>query len=145
MDKILFDYSDFIIVYIDDMLICSNNEKDHENHLNIFITLRKKHGIVLSEKKVDIKKKEIEFLGMIIDSKGIKLQSHITEKIKDFFDELRTKEMIHKFLGCLNYSSDFIKDLAKEIQKLLTKKKQTWWSEKHTIIVKRVKKICYDL
>ena len=55
---------------------------------------------------------------MIIDSKGIKLQSHITEKIKDFHNELRTKEMIHKFLGCLNYSSYFIKDLAKERHEL---------------------------
>ena len=127
MDKIFSDYSSFIIVYIDDMLICSDNEKDHEKHLDI-ITLCKEHGIILSEKKVEIKKKEIEFLGMIIDSKGIKLQSHIAEKIKDFPDELRTKEMIQKFLGCLNYSSDFIKDLAKErqeLQKLLTKKNQT--------------------
>ena len=66
---------------------------------------------------------------MIIDSKDIRLQSHIAEKkIKDCLDELRTKEMILKFLGCLNYSSDFIKDLAKErqeLQKLLTKKNQT--------------------
>ena len=58
MDKILFDYSNFIIVYIDVMLICSDNEKDHENHLNIFITLCKEHGIVLSKKEVDIKKKK---------------------------------------------------------------------------------------
>ena len=62
MDKILFDYSAFIIVYIDDMLICSDNEIDHENYLNTFITLCKERGIVLSEKKVYIKKKEIEFL-----------------------------------------------------------------------------------
>ena len=85
---------------------------------------------------------------MIIDSKAIKLQSHIAEKIKDFLDELRTKEMTHKFLGGLNYSSDFIKDLAKkrqELQKLLTKKNQTVWSEKHTRIVKRLKDICSDL
>ena len=73
MDKIFSNYSSFIIVYIDDMLICSNNEKDHERHLNIFKTLSKEHGIVLLEKKVEIKKREIEFLGMIIDSKGIKL------------------------------------------------------------------------
>ena len=59
MDKIFSDYSTIIIVYIDDMLICSENEKDHEKHLNTFITLSKKHGIVLSDKKVDIKKKEI--------------------------------------------------------------------------------------
>ena len=85
---------------------------------------------------------------MIIDFKGIKLQSHIAEKIKDFPDELRTKEMIHKFLGCLNYSSDFIKDLAKErheLQKLLTKKNQTGWNEKHTMIDKRLKNICSNL
>ena len=53
---------------------------------------------------------------MIINSEGIKLQSHIFEKIKDFPDELSTKEMIQKFLGCLNYSSNFIRDLARERQ-----------------------------
>ena len=58
MDKILSDYSNFIIVYIDDILICSSNKKDHENHLNTFITLCKEYGIVISEKKVDIKKKK---------------------------------------------------------------------------------------
>ena len=50
------------------------------------------------------------------------------KKIKDFPNELRTKEMIQIFLGYLNYSSYFIKDLTKEIQelqKLLTKKNQT--------------------
>ena len=66
---------------------------------------------------------------MVIDSKGIRLQSHIYEKIKYFPDELRTKEMIQKNIqGCLNYSVDLIKDLAKErqeLQKLLTKKNQT--------------------
>ena len=55
------------------MLICSDNEKDHENNLNTFIKLCKEHDIVISKKKVDIKKKEIEFLGMIMNSKSIKL------------------------------------------------------------------------
>ena len=56
--------------------------------------------------------------------------------------------MIQKILGCLNYSFDFIKDLAKErheLQKLLTKKNQTGWSEKHTTIVKSLKDIYSDL
>ena len=48
-----------------------------------------------------------------MNSKGIKLQLHITAKIQDFPYELRTMEMIHKILGCLNYSSDFIKELTK--------------------------------
>ena len=67
MDEIFSDYSTFIIVYINDMIICSDNENDHKKkHLNTFITLCKEHGIILSEKKIDIKKKEIEFLGMIM-------------------------------------------------------------------------------
>ena len=41
------------------LLIYSDNEKDHKKHLNIFITLCKEHSIVFSEKKVEIKKKEI--------------------------------------------------------------------------------------
>ena len=57
MDRIFSDYSDFLVVYIDDILICSSNEKGHKNHLNTFITLCKEYGIVLSEKKVTIKKK----------------------------------------------------------------------------------------
>ena len=85
---------------------------------------------------------------MIIDSKGIRIQSHISKNIKDFPDELRTKEMIQKFLECLNYSSDFIKDLATkrhELQKLLTKKHQIGWNEKHTKIIQRLKSICSNL
>ena len=56
MDKIFFDYSTVIIVYIDDILICSENYKDHEKYLNTFITLCKEHDIVFSNKKADIKK-----------------------------------------------------------------------------------------
>ena len=51
MGKIFFEYSNFIIVYIDDILICSDSEKDHEKHLNTFITLYKEYGIILSGKK----------------------------------------------------------------------------------------------
>ena len=36
MDKIFSDYSSFIIVYINDMLICSDNEKDHEKKFEYF-------------------------------------------------------------------------------------------------------------
>ena len=122
MGNIFIEYSNFIIVYINDILICFENEDDHEKHLDIFITLCKASGIILSDKKVDIKKKNRIFRN------GIKLQSHIAEKIKYFPDELKTKEMIQKILECLNYSSNFINDLAKERQKLLkllTKKDQT--------------------
>ena len=56
--------------------------------------------------------------------------------------------MIQKNFGCLNFSSDFIKELAKErqeLQKLLTKKNQIGWNEKHTKIVQRLKIRCANV
>lgn len=37
MDNIFKKFSNFLIVYIDDILICSNNKKEHKNHLLQFI------------------------------------------------------------------------------------------------------------
>ena len=80
MDKIFSDYSSFIIVYIDDMLFCSNNEKDHKKHLNIFITLFKDTWYNPFRKESRNQGKRNTISRHIIDYKGIKLQSHIAEK-----------------------------------------------------------------
>ena len=61
IDKIYSNYSAFIIIYIDDMLICSDNEKYHENHLNIFITLCKEHVQFFQKKQLISRKKKYDF------------------------------------------------------------------------------------
>lgn len=66
-----------MVVYVNDILVCSETYEDHLKHLKIFANECFKHGIILSERKVRIKKKEIEFLGLILDKYGIKLQSYI--------------------------------------------------------------------
>ena len=42
------------------------------------------HGLILSAKKAEIAKNQIEFLGLKIDQKGIEMQPHICEKILIF-------------------------------------------------------------
>ena len=60
-----------IIVYIDDILVFSDNLADDIKHLEAFIQINWKHGILLSEKKSKIFKNKIEYLGYIIDSVGV--------------------------------------------------------------------------
>lgn len=125
MDNIFKNY-DFIFVYIDDVLILSNDINSHIKHLDIFANLCLQNGLALSDKKSKIMQKEIEFLGMEIDGKGIKLQSHILEKISGFPNKLKDKKQVQSFLGILNYASDFIQNLAsfrKPFQELLKKDK----------------------
>jgi hypothetical protein len=62
----IFNDLDFIIVYIEDLLICSRDLKEHAEHLEQFYQKVYKHGLALSPKKMEIGKTRIEFLGMII-------------------------------------------------------------------------------
>ena len=41
------------------------------------------------------------------------LQKHILEKIEKFPEKIEDRKQLERFLGCLTYASDFIKDLAK--------------------------------
>ena len=126
MDNI-FKYYDFIHIYVDDMLISSNDKEQHLEHLNIFVDLCITHGIWISKKKSIIGESKIEFLGLIIDAEGIELQTHILEKIKDFPEKIKDRKQLQRFLGILNYAEGFIKnpaDLRKPLRKLTSEKQR---------------------
>lgn len=147
MDIIFKDY-DFIFVYIDDILILSDDISSHLKHLDIFVDLCIKNGLALSEKKTNLLQKEIEFLGMKLDGNGIELQNHILEKISSFPDKLVDKKHVQSFLGILNYASDFIKNLAelrKPFQKLLKKDKIFSFDKCLEDHVKKIKILCKNL
>ena len=62
MEDIFREYN-WALVYIDDILIFSHSLQEHLKHLQKFYKLVYKHGLVLSEPKMEIGKTEIEFLG----------------------------------------------------------------------------------
>ena len=144
IDDIFKEY-DFIHVYVDDMLISSENEIQHLEYLNIFINLCTIHGIGLSKKKPIVGEANIEFLGLIIDSKGIELQDHILEKIRDFLEKVTDKKQLQRFLGILNYEEGFIKnltDLRKPLRKLTSEKQRFEFTKEHE---NHIKSQCLNL
>ncbi|KAG6489953.1 hypothetical protein ZIOFF_051235 [Zingiber officinale] len=52
----------FIVVYIDDILVFSESEEKHEKHLRVMLKIWQDNGLVLSPTKMKIAVKEIEFL-----------------------------------------------------------------------------------
>ena len=101
-----------IFAYVDDILIFSSNIADHAMHLMKFIEKGRSHGLILSAKKAEIAKEQIEFLGLKIDHHEIEMQPHVCEKIANFPDKLTDRKQVERFLGCINYISDFIPNLA---------------------------------
>ena len=148
MDNIFNEYSDFCLVYVDDILIFSDSIADHANHLMKFIQKSQNHGLILSNKKADIAKTQIEFLGLKIDSTGIEMQPHICEKIAHFPDRLVDRKQLERFLGCINYINDFLPNLVwlkGPLQDLLKKRLNQQWQDYHTSIVKQLKQLCTNL
>ena len=121
MDKIFKTYSDFWIVYIDNILVFSNNKKEHRNHLKIIFNEFIKQGLIISSKKMYLEKEEIEFLGLYIKGGKIELQEHVIKKVLDFPDKIEDTKQLQAFLGLLNYGRNYIQSLRKLVSQLYTK------------------------
>jgi len=143
MTRIFEPILDSILIYIDDLLLFSKNEKAHKQLLNQFFQIAQKYGMMLSEKKSQIVQTEIDFLGMHFSQGKYQPQPHIAQELLNFSDENLVVKQIQQFLSIINYIRDFIPKLAKYTSPLsqLLRKKPPPWGTKQTEAVKILKKI----
>ena len=113
MQNIFNEYQEFILVYIDDVLVFSKTYKEHIAHLEAFFRKVEQHGLILSKKKMEICKERVKFLGHEIGEGKIYLQEHIAKKILDFPDRMDERKTLQQFLGIVNYARNYIDNLAK--------------------------------
>ena len=73
----------------------------------MFYELVFKHGLVLSERKMEIGKTEMEFLGFKIQKGQVVLQKHVLSVFNQFLDQILDKTQLQRFLGSLNYIRPF--------------------------------------
>ncbi|UYV68091.1 hypothetical protein LAZ67_5003026 [Cordylochernes scorpioides] len=100
---------DFVFVYIDDVLIASKNENDHIQHLHIIFKRLSDHGLTINISKSVFGKPSLEFLGHIIDNKGIKPLPEKIRIVKDFPQPNSTRQL-QRFIGLVNFYHRFIKN-----------------------------------
>ncbi|GJS67631.1 retrotransposon protein, putative, ty3-gypsy subclass [Tanacetum coccineum] len=116
MNRMCKPYLDkFVIVFIDDILIYSNNKKEHEEHLKAILELLKKEELYAKFSKCEFWIPKVQFLGHMIDSKGIHVDLAKIESIKDWGDKqeaafylLKQKLCSAPILALPEGSDDFI-------------------------------------
>jgi hypothetical protein len=70
MNKVFMEYLDkFVVVFIDDILVYSRNEKEHEEHLHQVLQMLRDHRLYAKLSKCEFWLEQVAFLGHII-SKG---------------------------------------------------------------------------
>ncbi|UYV84724.1 hypothetical protein LAZ67_X003220 [Cordylochernes scorpioides] len=108
---------DFTFPYLDDILIASESEEEHQNHLKIVFERFSKYGLRINMEKSVFGVKEIEFLGYLITPEGF---SPLPERVKVIqkYKLPTTIQELRAFLGMLNFYRPFLKDAA-ETQSIL--------------------------
>lgn len=120
---------DFIVIYLDDILVFSKTKEDHIQHLRTVLEVLRKHQLYAKLSKCDFLKTEVDFLGHVVTPEGIKMDPKKLTAIQDWPQPTNLKE-VQSFLGLVNYYRRFIRNHAELCAPLtdLTRKEQpfTW-------------------
>ncbi|GKF02907.1 putative reverse transcriptase domain-containing protein [Tanacetum coccineum] len=95
------------------------NKEEHEEHLKLILELLKKEELYAKFSKCEFWIPKVQFLGHVIDSKGIHVYPAKIKSIKDWASPKSPTE-IRQFLGLAGYYRRFIEGFSK-IAKLMTK------------------------
>ncbi|RDX86368.1 hypothetical protein CR513_32308, partial [Mucuna pruriens] len=129
MTRIFEPLLEHAIIYIDDILLFSKDIKTHKVLLNQFFDIANHHGLMFSEKKIHLAQPQIDFLGMHFFQGSYQPQPHIAKELLKFPDKSLTVKQIQQFLGIVNYTRDFIPNVAtytSPLSKLLKKAPPSW-------------------
>jgi hypothetical protein len=116
----------FVVVFIDDILVYLENEKDHEEHLTIIFTRLRDHKLYAKFSKCEFWIKKVPFLGHILSENGVSVDPSKVQEVMDWNAPTTVLE-VRSFLGLAGYYRRFIPDfskIAKPMTTLLQKRSQ---------------------
>jgi hypothetical protein len=127
MNKVFMEYLDkFVVVFIDDILVYSRNEEEHEGHLRLVLQKLRDHKLHAKLSKCDFGLKQVVFLGHVISKGGISMDPCKIQDVLSWKAPTSVSD-IWSFHGLAGYYQRFIEGfskISKPMMELLEKDKQ---------------------
>ncbi|BAS93193.1 Os05g0296332 [Oryza sativa Japonica Group] len=131
MNKVFMEYLDkFVVVFIDDILIYSQTEEDHQHHLRLVLGKLREHQLYAKLSKCEFWLSEVKFLGHVISAKGVAVDPETVTAVTEW-KQPKTVTQIRSFLGLAGYYRRFIENfskIARPMTQLLKKEEKFVWS-----------------
>ena len=120
----------FAMTYLSDIIIFSQNELQHLEHLEIVFSHLREAGLKMKRSKCDFFKSEIHYLGHLISPEGISPLPNKLNSIKHMPVPNSAKE-IKQFLGLTGYYRKFVPrfaDISRPLTTLMKKDAKFEWT-----------------
>ncbi|TQV90502.1 retrovirus polyprotein [Cordyceps javanica] len=113
----------FCTAYLDDILIYSNNLKEHKKHVKQVLQRLREFGLQADIAKCEFHVQEVKYLGLIVGTEGIRMDPAKVSAVVHWPTPKNVKD-VQSFLGFANFYRRFIRDFASKANPLtrLTKK-----------------------
>src|SRR3979490_2210046 len=112
MNNIIDDLLDVCtIVYLDDILIYSDNETAHIGHIRDALQRLQKHNLYAREDKCSFHQTSVEYLGYILSPEGLTMAEDKVKCILEWPEPRKVKD-IQSFLGFENFYRRFINNYS---------------------------------
>ena len=102
----------FVVIFVDDILIYSQSEEEYEDQLWIVLQALKDHQLYAKFSKCGFCLIEVRFLGHIVSVSGVSIDPEKVEAVMSW-DRLKSVFAIHSFLGLAGYYRRFIEDFSR--------------------------------
>jgi hypothetical protein len=122
---------DFVVCYLDDILIFSKNREEHEQHVRPMLQKLRDAGLYTKLEKCVFHQPQVEFLGYIISNEGLIMDPKKIQVVTDWLTP-KTIRDVQCFLGFANIYRIFIKNysqVATPLTWLTCKDKLKWGPE----------------
>ncbi|KAL0540156.1 hypothetical protein IC582_024386 [Cucumis melo] len=113
MNRIFHRYLDqFVIVFIDDILVYSVDRESHEEHLRIVLQTLREKQLYAKFSKCEFWLEQVVFLGHVVSAKGVSVDPQKVEAVVNWERPISATE-VRSFLGLAGYYRRFIEDFSR--------------------------------
>ncbi|KAL4025729.1 hypothetical protein IC575_014134 [Cucumis melo] len=112
MNRVFREFLDtFVIVFIDDILIYSKTEAEHEKHLRIVLQTLRDNKLYAKFSKCEFWLKQVSFLGHVVSKAGVSVDPAKIEAVTGWTRPSTVSE-VRSFLGLAGYYRRFVENFS---------------------------------
>ncbi|KAI5720182.1 hypothetical protein M8J77_003074 [Diaphorina citri] len=143
VDQVLRGMGENVQFYIDDIIISTETMEEHLRLVKEVFRRLREANLRVNWKKCKFGASQVKFLGYIVDSEGLKVDSDKTKAIREYPPPRNVREL-RRVLGMITWYKRFLPNYSKLLQPMtkLLKKKQPWkWGEEQEKALQELKNI----